>query len=103
MTMASSSAATAVNVALTHKPLAANRTAWQEVEGEAVVIDLDTRKVLGLNATASLIWTRMDGNTTVASLVETVAKTFDVPTPQAQQDVLTFLQQMASRGLVELG
>lgn len=94
---------TTVAVSLTQKPVAALRTAWQEVDGEAVVIDLDTRKVLGLNATASLVWTSMDGRRTVEELCGVVAQSFGVPVDAARRDVVAFLDQMVARGLVELG
>jgi hypothetical protein len=91
-----------MDVAMTHRPLIASRCAWQALEGEAVVIDLDTRKVMGLNKTASLVWTRMDGKRTVADLVEAVASTFSVEPDVATRDVTAFLSQMQARGLVEL-
>ncbi|MBI5494844.1 MAG: PqqD family protein [Deltaproteobacteria bacterium] len=84
------------------RPRAAARCAWQAVEGEAVVIDLETRRVLGLNRTGSLVWSRMDGRRTVAELSQDVAAAFQVAPETASRDVEAFLAPLVARGLVEL-
>ena len=91
-----------MDLALTHKPAIAARCAWQALGGEAVVIDLDSRKVMGLNKTASLVWTRMDGKRTVAELVADVAQAFAVADDVATKDVVAFIAQMQARGLVDV-
>lgn len=82
-------------------PAITQKVAWQSVEEEAVVIDLDARRVMGLNATGSFLWSRMDGKTSVASLSQAVAEAFAVEQERARADVEGFLVQMQQRGLVQ--
>ena len=91
-----------MTVALHQKPCVAPRCAWQAVQGDAVVIDLDGRRVMGLNKTASWVWTHLDGTRTVAQLVDGVAQTFAVTPEAAQSDVVEFLTSMHARGFLEL-
>lgn len=87
---------------LDQKVVISSRCAWQAVAGEAVVIDLDQRRVMGLNPSASWVWTHLSG-ASVEELGHSVAKKFEVALDVALEDVRTFLSAMLARGLVEKG
>ena len=73
----------------------------QVVEGEAVLLDLEGRTILGLNAVASFLWPLLDGRRTVAELGDAVAERFSVTAERARGDVLRFLVDLQGRGLVQ--
>jgi hypothetical protein len=73
--------------------------AWQMIEDEGVVVDLARRRVLGLNPTASFIWTRI-GGATEDEIAADLARAFDVDEAQARGDVRAFLARLRERGLV---
>jgi hypothetical protein len=75
------------------------RLAWQTVDGEVVVIDLPNGQVLGLNSSASAIWSLLwnhDAPTVAAELV----RRFDVEEERADRDVAEFIAQLQQRGWV---
>jgi hypothetical protein len=80
----------------------AQACAWQILQGEAVLLDLAGRKVMGLNAVGSFAWGLLDGSRTLAQLAEAVAGQFEIGVDQAASDLATFLAALQARGLVEV-
>ena len=56
---------------------------------------------LVLNPTAADVLQRCDGERTVGSIVEELAKQYGHEAPLVEREVLGFLQTMADRGLVQ--
>lgn len=82
-------------------PRPADRCAWQVVEGEAVLLDLEGQTILGLNAVGSFLWPLLDGRRTVAELGDLVAARFAVEPDRARADVARFLTELQGRGLLQ--
>jgi hypothetical protein len=82
-------------------PRPSARCAWQIVEGEAVLLDLDGRRIMGLNPAGSYLWALLDGKRTVAELGAAVAERFQVAAERAAGDVALFLTDLRARGLVD--
>ena len=74
--------------------------AWQVIEDEAVILDLETRRILGLNPTGSLAWKLLDGKRTVKEVAVEVAKRFDQPLERVEAEMRAFLGSLHHRGLV---
>jgi hypothetical protein len=83
-------------------PFPSDRCAWQIIEGEAVILDLEGRKVMGLNAVASFAWGLLDGNRSLAQIAEAAADRFEIGAAQAASDIGIFLGALKARGLVEV-
>lgn len=90
-----------VAVALGARPRISPRCTWQVVEGEAVVLDLQGRRLLGLNQAASFVFPLLDGARTVAGLAAELAERFGIEQRAAEADLRAFLADLAQRGLVE--
>lgn len=88
-------------VALCATPRISGRCAWQVVEGEAVVLDLHGKRVLGLNRVGSFVFPLLDGARTVGGLAASVAERFGVEVRRAEADLRVFLAELARRGFVE--
>jgi hypothetical protein len=71
------------------------------VEGEAVLLDLTGKRLVGLNAVGSYVLPLIDGRRTVAELGLAVAQRFGVAAGRAEADLGTFLSDLARRGFVE--
>ena len=80
-------------------PKPAAHLAWQLVDGEGVIVDLDRRKVLGLNPVASLVWPLLEDHDEPA-LVAAITREFGVDEETARTDLRDFLHSLATRGLV---
>lgn len=88
-------------VALSATPRISGGCAWQVVEGEAVLLDLQGRRVLGLNRVGSFVFPLLDGARTVGGLAASVAERFGVEVRRAEADLRVFLAELARRGFVE--
>lgn len=73
-----------------------SRVAWQMVGEEAVLVDLETGRAVGLNETGSFLWKRlevMDEEELAAEL----AAAFSVEPDRAREDVARFLALLRER------
>jgi hypothetical protein len=71
------------------------------VEGEAVLLDLHGKRLLGLNAAGSYVFPLLDGDRTVAGLAASLAERFGIEVERAEADLRLFLGELARRGFVE--
>src|SRR5512142_2068456 len=88
-------------VALGAAPRIRPRCTWQVVEGEAVLLDLQGKRLLGLNAAGSYVFPLLDGARTVAGLAASLAERFGVEVGRAEADLRLFLGELARRGFIE--
>ncbi len=88
-------------VALGATPRISPRCTWQVVEGEAVLLDLQGKRLLGLNQAGSYLLPLLDGDRTVAGLAAALAERFGIEVARAESDLRIFLTELARRGFVE--
>ncbi len=82
-------------------PRVSPRCAWQVVAGEAVLLDLTGKRLVGLNAVGSFVLPLVDGRRTVPELAHAVAQRFGVAAARAEADLGAFLDDLARRGFIE--
>lgn len=82
-------------------PRISPRCTWQMVEGEAVVLDLHGKRLLGLNPAGSYVFPLLDGDRTVAGLAASLAERFGIDVGRAEADLRLFLGELARRGFIE--
>ena len=75
-------------------------TAWRVIEGEAVILSLETKVLRGLNPVGSRVWELIDGQRSVEEIVGVIVEEFDVAPQEAARDVRGFVQEILDRGLV---
>ena len=71
------------------------------VEGEMVVLDRHAERIHQLNATASFIWDRCDGDRSLEQIAGGIMEAFDVAWETAAQDVARTVREFADLGLLE--
>ena len=76
------------------------KTAWRIIEGEAVILSLDTKVLRGLNPVGSRIWELIDGQRSLEEIADIIVREFAVAPGEAAQDVRTFIEALLERGLV---
>jgi hypothetical protein len=74
--------------------------AWQTVDGETVLLNLDGRELMGLNGVGARTWELLDGEHTLQQIAATVSEEFDVDAAQAEADVLVFAAELLAAGAV---
>ena len=72
-----------------------------ELDGETVVLDEDHDVVHALNATATLVWSRCDGSTTLGDIVSALAESYSTDRQAMHDDVVALAGVLLRRGLVE--
>jgi hypothetical protein len=74
---------------------------WREIDGETILLDLDTSKYLGLNRAGSALWPAIVHGSTRDELVSRLATEFDLETDRAANDVDAFVAMCRQRNLLE--
>ncbi len=74
--------------------------AWQLLSDEVIIVDLETKKVLGLNPVGSLVWSLLETHRTPA-IVEEIIRHYGIDPETAERDVSAFIEKMSDRGLLE--
>lgn len=72
------------------------QTAGRVIDGEAVLILSDNSEVNVLNVVGSRIFELSDGTHKIADIIETISAEYEVSAEQAEEDTITFLQQMVN-------
>jgi Coenzyme PQQ synthesis protein D (PqqD) len=71
------------------------------IDGEAVVLDRPAGLIHQLNPTASYVWERRDGHSTVTDIAQQLAHAFDVDLTVATDDVRVLVRQLQDLHLLE--
>src|SRR5215470_4652572 len=79
------------------------KTAWRVIEGEAVILSLDTKAFRGLNPVGSRVWELIDGQRSVEDIVEVIVREFDITPQRAADDVQTFVRELLDKELLIRG
>ncbi len=84
-----------------HLRLRAGAVSWREVDGEVIVLDLETSAYSGVNASGTVLWSLLAGGTTRAALEHALVDRFDVDRGRAAADVGAFLDTARAQRLIE--
>jgi Coenzyme PQQ synthesis protein D (PqqD) len=77
-----------------------DRVMSQQVEGDAVLLDVDSGEYFALDDVGSLVWELCDGSRSVADMAELISAEFDVDASTALVDAIELLESLAGAGLV---
>ena len=70
------------------------------LEGEAVLLDLETKRYYRLNATAARIWKGLEQSLEPPQIVEVLVDEFEVDAATARAEMQRELAELRTRGLV---
>ncbi|PWC88154.1 hypothetical protein TSH100_08390 [Azospirillum sp. TSH100] len=73
-----------------------------EIEGEFVMMDMDSGRYFNLDRIGSVIWKTLEQPREVADLCRFLGEHYEAPAEVIERDVLDLLQQMADRKLIRL-
>jgi hypothetical protein len=71
------------------------------LDGETLVLDRQAGVIHQLNHTASYIWARCDGHSSLAAIAHQLAHAFAVEPPVAVRDVRVLVRQLQALQLLE--
>jgi hypothetical protein len=75
---------------------------FQEIEGEAALLNLHSELYFGLDDVGTRMSKALTDADTVASAIQSLQQAYDAPPDRIRDDVLEFLQDLMSHGLVEV-
>jgi hypothetical protein len=75
---------------------------FRELDGEAVVLNLDTGIYFGLDAVGTRIWRLIEDRKPIKAVLETLIDEYDAPPDRLQRDLLAFVERLNSKGLLSL-
>mgnify|MGYP001550100395 CR=1 FL=1 len=73
---------------------------YRLVDGEAILLDLDSSYYYSLDPIGSEIWGMCDGTRSLQSVAERVCSDYDVDWDQAQADLLALVADLRQEGLI---
>lgn len=74
----------------------------RDLDGENVILDMQSGKYFGLNAVGARMWALMAEHGQLATVLQMMLSEYAVPPERLEADLLTLVDKLASRGLVEL-
>jgi PqqD family protein of HPr-rel-A system len=82
------------------RPVHCAKTTLQDVGDELLVLDRETNRLHHLNPTASWIYRRCDGQSSVEALVDALSEQFAIERETVERDLLEALAQLRTLGLI---
>jgi hypothetical protein len=73
-----------------------------DLSGEAVVLNMKSGMYYGMGDVGALIWGSLDQPRTFADLRELILQEYEVAAEACEQDLIAFLTELESAGLVEI-
>ena len=86
--------------ALSRIPIQAPRVVARRLGAEAVLLNTQTERFFTLNAVGARVWNLIDGQRTVALIVQDLVQSFSVPEAQLTHDVLELLHDLVEKQLI---
>lgn len=86
------------NVVPRHTSSVSSRT----LDGEAVLVHREQKKIAVLNGVGARLWELADGQHSIAEIACVIADEYEVSLVKAESDALTFCRDLAGRGLLTL-
>ncbi len=73
-----------------------------EIEGEVVILGIETSHFYNLNRVGSRIWDLLDTPKRIPEICEALMTQFNVSATDCQSEVRVFIERMLAQGLVRL-
>lgn len=78
------------------------QTVSRELEGEAVILNLQTGTYFGLSEVGTRIWALIQEHGLLRRVFEVMQEEYEVAAPALQTDILQLVDELHSKGLVTL-
>ncbi len=75
---------------------------FRELEGEAVLLNLQSGTYFGLDPVGTRIWQLIEQHGALGAVRDAMLEEFDVDSDAAAHDLLDLVRALAARGLVEI-
>ena len=76
---------------------------FRELEGESVILDLDSESYFGLDPVGTRMWQLVTEANSIQSAYDALVTEYDVAPETLREDLLELLDTLQGRGLIEIG
>lgn len=73
---------------------------FRELDGEAVILNLESGMYFGLDPIGTRIWRLVEENGSLRAVWEAMQREFEAPGDTLRSDLLTFINELSAKGLV---
>lgn len=87
---------------LSQKIIFADTVFAQEVDGEMVLLDMNSENYFGLDDVGTDIWKAIEEKKVLKDVLKRLLEQYDVEEEVLQNDLITFVEKLQERGLVEV-
>ncbi|NLG50447.1 MAG: lasso peptide biosynthesis PqqD family chaperone [Chloroflexi bacterium] len=91
-----------MTISLSSRIAACKNQVSADLDGESVILNLDSGTYYGLNESGAAIWQLLQEPRRVSEIRDTLLAEYDVDAERCEQEVIALLQAMAEAGLVEV-
>ena len=77
-----------------------NHVVFEILDGQAVLLNLDSGNYHSLNSTATRVWRSIESGMNTDNIEASIADEFDVDPAVVQQDVRSVIDELIERGLL---
>jgi hypothetical protein len=74
----------------------------RDLEGEAVVLNLETGIYFGLNEVGTRIWSLIQQHGSLQKVFAVIKDEYDVPSETLENDLLRIVQELHAKGLIHV-
>ena len=75
---------------------------YQELQEEAVLLNLKTGVYFGLDPVGTRVWQLLEEHSVLTKILEVMISEYDVPEERCAEDLMTLIANMEQHGLVTL-
>jgi hypothetical protein len=75
---------------------------FSELQGEAVILDINSGVYYGLNQVGASIWNLIQVPKTVKEIKDALLAEYEVDPQACETDILVLIEDLASKGLIEI-
>ena len=79
-----------------------DQVVFRELEGEMVLLNLETGIYFGLDPVGTRIWTLLREHESLQQVFEVLLQEYDVPEPVLKADLLRLARELSSHGLARV-
>lgn len=90
--------ANALNLDTIAKP--ADKVLWNQIDDEAIVLNLNNGYYYTLNSVGCEMWKLLDGTQTVRNIARVLCEIYDATQEQIESDMLTLLSECQNEELI---
>ncbi len=87
-------------ITLAHRASRSDQVLFQNLDGEAVLLDLASETYFGLNEVGTRIWQLIETSPPLADVHRTLCEEFDADATRIEHDLLTLVGDLSKAGLV---